>query len=218
LVKASLAAVNAANEIKARQQQQSDTEAIEDDDQSDDRPDQLNRLEVVSLFVPASETSEYPFPLRRPCVVVGTKIHVSSSDTSNDHHHRTAIESILPAYRAAASAISQLRNNHQKSDASPIEASQMAMAAASLDKDTDWDTTALELINEGIDDRIQTLVTDGKAADTWLAKQNDASGMSDQVAKEHRQLRTDMAKDVRYSELMVLQTLQKTATQMLSDS
>jgi len=216
LVQAVLAAVNAANEIKARQQ--SDTEAIEDENQSDDRPNQLNRLEVVSLFVPASEPSEYPFPLRRPCVVVGTKIHVSSSDTSNHHHHRTAIESILPAYRAAASAISQLRDNHEKSDASPIEASQMAMAAASLDKDVDWDTPALELINEGINDRIQTLVSDGKATNTWLAKQNDASGMNDHVAKEHRQLRADMAKDVRHSELMVLQTLQKTATEMLSDS
>jgi len=212
LVQAVIAAVNAANEIKARQQ------TIDDDNQSDDRPDQLNRLEVVSLFVQASEPSEYPFPLRRPCVVVGTKIHVSSSDTSNDHHHHTAIESILPAYRAAASAISQLRNNHQKSDASPIEASQMAMAAASLDKDVDWNTSALELINEGINDRIQSLVTHGKAVDTWLAKQNDASGLNDQVAKEHRQLRADMAKDVRYSELMVLQTLQKTATEMLSDS
>jgi len=218
LVQAVLAAVNAANEIKARQQQQSTTDAIEDDNQSGDRPDQLNRLEVVSLFVPAIEQSEYPFPLRQPCVVVGTKIHVSSSDTSNDHHHRTAIESILPAFRAAASAISQLRNNHQKSDTTPIEASQMAMAAASLDKDVDWDTPALELINEGINDRIQTLVTDGKAANTWLAKQNDASGMNDLVAKERRQLRADMAKDVRHSELMVLQTLKKTATRMLSDS
>ncbi|KAL7526286.1 hypothetical protein ACHAXR_001409 [Thalassiosira sp. AJA248-18] len=214
LVKAVIAAVNAANEIEARQKMNG---ATDDDDGAvdEDRPEQLNRLEVVSLFrsPPQGTADEFAFQRRQPCVVVGTKIQSSDCDTNNHHHHRHAIESILPAFRAAASAISQLRSNHQSSstdESSPIEASQMAMAAASLDKHIDWDKQALNLIKEGMKDRLQTLVDDGKTADAWLSKQNGATGIDD-VDNQHRQFRAGVARDVRGVEMNVLNTLQKTA-------
>ena len=215
LVKAVIAAVNAANEIKAKQQKQQqqqgnsdDSKAIDYADSVSDRPEQLNRLEVVSLF--RRPTAEYPFPLRQPCVVVGTKIQNSPDDT-NDHYHRHAIESVLPAFRASASAIAQLRNNHESDDDhASISASSMTIAAASLDKSLDWDIPAMELINEGIKDRLQTLESDGKAANEWLATQNEAISMD----AMHREFRADVAKDVRNAELMVLRTLQITVTEM----
>lgn len=213
LVKGVIAAVNAANEVKARQKSEGD----EDDgaDEEDDRPDMLNRLEVVSLFRPPPKMTaeEFPFPRRQPCVVVGTKIQTNSAGTDNSKHHRHTIESILPAFRAAASALSQLRKNHQNSSNDNVEASQMAMAAASLDKSTDWDALALDLIKEGMKDRVQTLVNDGRAAEAWRAKQNDANGTKDGANREHRQFRVGVAGDVRDAELNVLVTLQKTVVE-----
>jgi len=213
LVKAVIAAVDAANEVRARQR--SDDDETEDKAENN-RPEQLNRLEVVSLFrpPPKSTADEFPFPRRQPCVIVGTNIQSSASAT-NDHYHRHAIESVLPAFRAAASAISQLRNNHQSSsddNARPIEASKMAIAAASLDKDKDWDQPAIELLKEGVKDRLQTLVDDGKTAEDWLSKQNSATGIEDQN-RQHLQFRAGVAQDVREAELIVLNTLQKTANE-----
>ncbi|KAL9189652.1 hypothetical protein ACHAXT_009327 [Thalassiosira profunda] len=181
------------------------------EEEKDDRPDKLDRLEVVSLFRPPPKSTggEFPFPRRQPCVVVGTKIGAASGDADRSCHHRRSIEETLPAFRAAASAISQLRKNHSSDDASPIEASQMAMAAASLDKSVDWDAQALALIREGIADRMTTLVDDGKAAEAWLARQNDVNGADDQ-SREHRQFRAGVARDVREAELMVLDALRET--------
>ena len=226
LVKAVIAAVDAANEIKVRQKQQQQSENDdtgttdgkdgEEDDGDDDRPAQLNRLEVVSLFRPPPKFTadeQLSFPRRQPCVVVGTKVQSTDSRRNNDHYHRDAIETILPASRAASSAISQLRTKHQQrgdsssSSSSPIEASQMAMAAASLDKHTNWDIPAMELIKEGINDRIQTLVTDGKSAEAWLVSQNEI----DQFGREHREYRADLSREARNAELLVLRTLEKTA-------
>ena len=213
LVKAVLAAVNAATEIKARQS--SDNEDAADEADSG-RPDSLSRLEVVSLFRPPPKLTaeEFPFPRRQPCLVVGTKIQSADCDTNNEHNHRQAIESILPAFRAAASAISQLRANYQSSEenASHIEASQMAKAAALLDKSIDWDNQALELIEVGIEDRLQTLVRDGRTAEEWLAKQKDSTGCGD-MNSQHRQFRAGVARDVRDAELAVLSTLTKTANE-----
>lgn len=216
LVKAVIAAVDAANEIRAKQQIEDATGADDGtvDVSDNDRPKQLNRLELLSLFRPPPNSSEEEdFPRRQPCAVVGTKIQSSLCETDNQNHHRHAIESVLPAFRAAASAISQLRDNHQSlnDNASPIQASQMAMAAASLDKSTDWDEPALKLIEEGINDRIQTLVDDRKAAKLWLAQQNNANMGSEDQSREHRQYRAGVANDVREAELLVLRTLQKTA-------
>jgi len=234
LVKAVIAAVDAASEIRARQKlsggdMNEDDDSTEGDD-GDERPDQLNRLEVVSLFrpPPSGDDDKFPFPRRQPCVVVGTKIQSSDCDTDNAHHHRRAIEAVLPAYRAAASAISQLRDNHQKISSSsssnnddddrspsPIEASRMAMAAASLDKDADWDTLALKLMQDGMKDRCRTLVKDGKVAESWVARRNDAeNSMDDPQGREHRQFRAGMARDAREAELNVLRVLQTTAHEM----
>lgn len=215
LVKAVIAAVDAANEVRARQKSDDD-ETV--DEAENDRPEQLNRLEVVSLFCPPpkSTADEFPFPRRQPCVIVGTKIQSSASSTNDQYHHH-AIESVLPAFRAAASAISQLRNNHKRCSGSndnplPIEASQMAMAAASLDKNKDWDKPAIELLKEGVKYRLQTLVDDGKTAEEWVAKRNRATGIDDQDM-QHLQFRTGVAQDVREAELIVLSTLQKTASE-----
>jgi len=208
LVKAVLAAVDAANEIEARQNTDSGSEITSK--VKTDRPAQLDRLEVVSLFrpPPALTANDFPFARRQPCVVVGTKIGVSDQITSsNQQYHREALKKVLPAYRAAASAIAQLRLNHKNGDSSSsIQASQMAMAAASLDKGTDWDEAALKLIRLGINDRIQTIKGDGIAASTWLAKSTTVRRL-DEISLQHRQFRADMSSDIREAELNVLHTL-----------
>lgn len=208
LVKAVLAAVDAANEIKVRQKSGSGSENASEDET--DRPAQLDRLEVVSLFrpPPALTAKDFPFSRRQPCVVVGTKIGASTQiSSSNRQYHREAIKKVLPAYRAAASAIAQLRLNHKNNDSSsPIQASQMTMAAASLDKDTDWDNAALELMRLGINDRIQTIERDRKAANAWLA-QFTVGDRLDENSLQHRQFRAEMSSDIREAELNVLHTL-----------
>lgn len=208
LVKAVLAAVDAASEIEARQKIDSGNENASEN--QTDRPEQLDRLEVVSLFrpPPALTAKDFPFPRRQPCVVLGTKIGASDEIASaNQQYHREAIKKVLPAYRAAASAIAQLRLNHKSGDSSSsIQASQMALAAASLDKDTDWDEAALNLMRLGINDRIQTITSDGKAASAWLTQSTTANSM-DEVSLQHRQFRADMSADIRDAELNVLRTI-----------
>lgn len=210
LVKAVVEAVEAANEVHARQKNDGTTDKNDTSNkEKTDRPEQLDHLQLVSLFraPPKSTAKEYPFPRRQPCVVVGTKIQ-SSPSYDNDCYHRDAIKSILPAFRAAASAILQLRNHYRSlgsADASQtVDSQKMAMAAG----DSDWDAPARKLIQEGISDRIQYLADDGTNAKAWLAKQNDATSMADGNG-EHRRLRADMAGDVREAELKVLRTLQK---------
>lgn len=88
----------------------------------------------------------------------------------------------------------------------------MAKAAALLDKSIDWDNQALELIEVGIEDRLQTLVRDGRTAEEWLAKQKDSTGCGD-MNSQHRQFRAGVARDVRDAELAVLSTLTKTANE-----
>ena len=229
LVKAVIAAVDAANEIEARRESAKDA----DDSQStnvdrSDRPELLNQLEIVSLFrpPPAHTAKEFPFTRRQPCVVVGTKIQAyDSASNINRHHCKKAIQSILPAFRAAASALSQLRHNHQltqsthnssgDNDPSPIKASQMAIAAASLDSNTNWDEHALTLILEGIQDRIQTLIEGGKAADTWISGIEKVVGANDYNDYQHRQLRAGMAKDAREAEITVLHTFKDELSQWI---
>eukprot|EP00985_Skeletonema_marinoi_P001878 scaffold761_cov114-Skeletonema_marinoi.AAC.9 len=80
------------------------------------------------------------------------------------------------------------------------------MAAASLDKGTDWDEAALKLIRLGINDRIQTIKGDGKAASTWLAQSTTVRRL-DEISLQHRQFRADMSSDIREAELNVLHTL-----------
>ncbi|KAL3766808.1 hypothetical protein ACHAW5_009700 [Stephanodiscus triporus] len=209
LLKSIVDAVETVNEFKDRQAIDYAIAKNETTNKKNiDRPKQLDRLQLVSLFQPPpkSTAKKYPFLRRQPCVVIGTKIQISLSD-ENDHYHCDAINSVLPAFRAAASAISQLRNNHQRfgnANTSQIVASQMTMAAG----DSDWDVPARQLIMEGISDRIQNLVDDGTNAKAWLAKQNDATGMTDRNG-EHGRFRADMASDVREAELKVLRVLLK---------
>ena len=203
LVKAVLAAVDAANEIEARQT--SENGDGKGEEKRDRPPAQLERLEVVSLFrpPPALTASEFPFPRRQPCVVCGTKIGASDQiSSSKQQYHQEAIDRLLPAFRASASAVAQLRLNHKNGNSSSsLQASQMAMAAASLDKNTDWDDAALELMRMGIIDRIKTIELDAKAANTWLSQ-------SRAVTPQHRQFRAEMSIDIRKAELNVLHTLE----------
>ncbi|KAK1746091.1 N-lysine methyltransferase [Skeletonema marinoi] len=199
LVKAVQAAVDAANEIEARQN--SSGSGNKREDQTTDRPSQLDRLEVLSLFrpPPALTANDFPFARRQPCVVVGTKIGASRQITSSIK--------VLPAYRAAACAIAQLRLNHKNGDpSSSIQASQMSSAAASLDKDNDWDEAAQTLMRVGINDRIQTIERDGKAANAWLGQIRTGHRL-DENSLQHRQFRYEMSSDIREAELNVLQTL-----------
>ena len=91
----------------------------------------------------------------------------------------------------------------------------MTIAAASLDKNTNWDKLALKMIQDGIKDRMRTLVADGEAAGSWLVQQNYTKGTDDQNNREHRQSRAGVARDVREAELNVLRVLQKTAIEMM---
>ncbi|KAL3822600.1 hypothetical protein ACHAXA_006385 [Cyclostephanos tholiformis] len=209
LVKAVLESAEAVDEVYVIEKRD---DAIDEDETIEnvksERPEQLERLQLVSLFrpPPMSTAEEYPFLRRQPCVVVGTKIQ-SSPSRDNDLYHRDAIESILPAFRAAASAISQLRDQQNRSgtaNTSQIVTSQMAVAA----RDSGWNAPARRLIMEGIIDRVKNLVDDGTNAKAWLAKQNDATGMADD-SEEHRRFRADMARDLREAELKVLRALEK---------
>ena len=203
LVQGVLAAVNAASEIRARQN-------VGDEDVADvgERPEQLRRVEVVSLFrpAPANVDQDFAFPRRQPCVVIGTKIQSGTCKSDNSLHHEEAIDVVMPAFKAAASAIAQLRRNHKEGNTKPIEAAEMAKAAASLDTSTYWDTLGIELLEAGIKERIDTLVQEGRAADAWLAKSEAETGNS-----KEREMRAGMAQDVRLSELAVLRALHPTA-------
>jgi hypothetical protein len=161
----------------------------------DDRPKQMNRIDLVSLFrpPPATTADKFPFTRRQPCVVVCTKIQLSPSD-NNDHYHQHAIELIYPAFRAAASALSQLKDNYSSD----------SVAKTTCDNDADADLLAKELIKEGIRDRIQNLNSFGTAAQIWLNAIKDMDGRS----RDHLQCRAGLARDVREAELIVLRTLQ----------
>ena len=188
------------------------------------RPEQLNcGLQLVSLFrpPPTSTAKEYPFTRRQPCAIVGTKIQHSTScqDINNQHHHLDAIETILPAFRASAFALSQLRNQYQELgivDPSQVDASLMVKAATSGDE---WDVSARKLIMYGIHERLQYLVDSTQNANYLrLTRQpqsndddDDVHGMIDESesGEQHRKLRTTMAKDVKEMEILVLNTLQE---------
>jgi len=187
LVKEVMAAVDAAND---------DKESLKVVD--DDWPKQMRRIEVVSLFrpPPASTADEFPFTRRQPCVVMGTKIQSSPSDI-HDHYHRHAIELIFPAFRAAASVLSQLKRKHSSG----------AGEATILDNASDVEMMAISLIKEGIRDRIQNLIEFGTIAEAWLAKQTTTTDMDDQ-SREHLHCRAGVARNVREAELSVLRTLE----------
>ena len=201
LVKAIVAAVDAACEIEERNGSEKTSE-----DQTD-RPAQLDRLEVVSLFRPAPELTKnkFPFPRRQPCVVVGTKIGASEQISfANRPHHREAIEKVLPAYRAAACALAQIRRNH-KNDDSLLSIDTVELSIATVEG-SNWDEAALKLLRMGINDRIETITRDGKAASAWLT-QSAARNRLDKDDLQHRQFRSEMSSDIRSAELNVLQTL-----------
>ncbi len=211
LVKAVNAAVEASNEIKARLNKFGNQQNIFSFVGSD-RPDLLCRMEIVSIFrsPPAHTASDFPFTRRQPCLIVGTKLQSNDSTTSASgmNYHKDSVDNALPAFRAAASALQQLRDNASQSGRkthSPVQASKMAKAAASLDSSKDWDEPALELMEWGIQDRIETLVAASNAANAWLS----SNPVEDLNEKLHRQLRADMASDVKNSELNVLLSLRQ---------
>ncbi|KAL3801462.1 hypothetical protein ACHAWO_002174 [Cyclotella atomus] len=198
LVKAVGAATDAATRIKLKLGGTNNaTSAI------DDIPHQLEQIEVLSLFrPPPSQTAEeFPFQRRQPVIVVGTKIDTTTDNSQNAAYHKRVIQSVLPTFRAAASAIAQLRHNYQNNISTPIEASQMAKAAASIDPGIDWDGPALELIRSGIEERIRTIMDNGKEAEAWLERVTSQEGLKD------LQLRAGLARDVREAELRVLEKL-----------
>jgi hypothetical protein len=187
LVKEVMAAVDAAKDDKET------FKAVDDD-----WPKQLRRIEVVSLFrpPPASTADEFPFTRRQPCVVVRTKIQ-SSPSVINDHYHRHAIELIIPAFRAAAFALSQLKRKHSSGTGE----------ATILDNESDVEMMATSLIKECIRDRIQNLIEFGTIAEAWLARQTTTTDMDDQ-SREHLHCRAGVARNVREAELSVLRTLE----------
>ena len=196
LVQAVLAAVNAANEIRLKMNLDDTTNTIKEEP-----PHQLQRVEVLSLFrpPPSATADEFPFQRRQPVILVGTKI--TTKDSQNEPYHELAIQSVLPAFKAAASAIDQLRSNYQNNISSPIQASQMAKAAASIDPEKDWTADAIALIQDGLDVRIETILNNDTDAMSWLDK---APGQN-----EDRNSRARLAQDIRQAELKVLQQLKE---------
>lgn len=194
-MQAVLAAVDAANEIRLKMKLENKANQIKEE-----RPHQLERTEVLSLFrpPPSATAEEFPFQRRQPVIVVGTKID-TADDSHNKPYHGLAIQSVLPAFKAAASAIDQLRNNYQNNISSPIQASEMAKAAASIDPKKDWTTDATALIQDGLNVRIETILDDDKNARSWLDK---ASGQN-----EDRTSRAGLTQDIRRAELAVLRRL-----------
>lgn len=202
LVKAVGAATDAANQIKLKLGGGTNNTATS---YIDDIPHQLEQIEVLSLFrpPPPQTADEFPFKRRQPVIVVGTKIDSSTDNNTqkNAAYHTLVIQSVLPTYRAAASAINQLRYNYQNNISAPIEASRMARAAASIDPDRDWNGPAYQLLRSGIEERLQTIMDKGKEAEEWLEKVASQEGLKD------RQLRAGLARDVREAELRVLEKL-----------
>jgi hypothetical protein len=82
----------------------------------------------------------------------------------------------------------------------------MAKAAASIDTNTDWDRPALDLIQTGIDERIDTLLEKGRDAEMWLHRVKSQEGLED------RRSRARLARDAREAELRVLEKLKEEIT------
>ena len=130
-----------------KSQDKSERDSKDDEEKrSNSRPEQLNCLQVVSLFCPPpkSTAKEYPLPTStNPMslwVLKFNTLYILGYQWST--HHRDAIEAILPA-------MSQLRIQYQDSgnvDSSQVDASLMVMAATS----SKWDVPARKLIMDGI--------------------------------------------------------------------
>lgn len=212
LVQAVIAATDAASEARARARRTEEGGGDAGGGTGDDtRPLPLRRLEVVSLFRPPPPGAG-TFARLQPCAVVGTRIRADGGDDDEDRHHRRAIAAALPAFRAAASAMRQLRDAHRASAPSPVSASQMAAAAAA--EEGPWQAPALELLRDGMRERLRTLKEGGSAAEAWLAAQDGAAGSEDLHSTEYRQLRAHVARDVREAEARVLRALLETAEGM----
>ncbi|KAL7476835.1 hypothetical protein ACHAW6_002669 [Cyclotella cf. meneghiniana] len=165
-------------------------------------PNQRNRIQILSVFrpPPPEVSATYTVLRRQPVVVVETKID-DGTDSENQHYHRLAIKSILPAFRAAAAAISHLLRNHQNGFSSAIKSSQLVLAASSNDESKDWDGPALSLIRDGIHDRMKALLHGGQDAEIWLAE------VSSNNFSEDRNYRAKLSRDTRDAELRVLEKL-----------
>lgn len=191
-------------------------------DDQEKRPEQLNRgLQIVSLFrpPPTSTAKEYPFVRRQPSVIVGTKIQLSTSFCddviNNQQYNLDAIKAILPAFRAAACAISQLCDQYHELgfvDPSQVDASLLVMSATS----SEWNVSARKLILDGIHERLTYLVDSTQNASYLrLTRQpqseGDGNGMivESKTSEQHRKLRIIMANDVRKMEILVLNSLQE---------
>ena len=80
----------------------------------------------------------------------------------------------------------------------------MAKAAASLDKTIDWDTQALQLIQSAIEERMDTILINGREAEVWLEQMSCS-----REGEEERLARAGLARDVREAELRVLEALRE---------
>jgi hypothetical protein len=141
---------------------------------------------------------EGAIPRHRPVCQFETKL---GSSTEALRYRKGTIKSILPAFRAAANALAQLRYNYQNGITNaPMKLKNMVLAAARKDLDTDWDAEALKLMHEGITERIKCLKDAGEESEAWLKK----VGVH---YIEEREIRADMARDIRASEIEVLESL-----------
>lgn len=142
----------------------------------------------------------------RPCLEIATKIG-TRNDPDMKLDHRATIEGNLPVFRAAASALAQIQDNHRKKIQSPIKLKQMVMAAGSKDPETDWNERALKLMYEGITTRLAELREEGITMEEWLAQRSVHY-------IEERELRGDFARTIRDTEVKVLESLKEAIIDM----
>lgn len=149
------------------------------------------------LAYPISISSTRTANRVRPMYVVTTRI---VSEDGIHVSHKATIQKLLPSFRAAASALAQLRYNHQNGIKAPIKLKEMAIAAALKDPNKNWDEEALSLIRAGIQERLTLLKEVGAQNEAWLEKVSVHNF-------ETREARANLARQIRSSEIEVLEVL-----------
>ena len=134
-----------------------------------------------------------------PMIEVPTRISPEMNDT-NLRSHKASVYAILPFFRAAASISSQLQYNYQNNVKAPLSLKRMVAAVNLKDTETDWNKKGLQLMCDQIDHRLDVLRESERVAKDWFERVNVHYN-------EEREIRYNLAKDLRDSEMKVLEAL-----------
>ena len=134
-----------------------------------------------------------------PMIEVPTRISNEMNDTII-RSHKASVYAILPFFRAAASITSQLQYNYQNNVKAPLSLKKMVAAVNLKDTETDWNKKGLQLMCDQIDHRLDVLRESERVAKDWFERVNVHYN-------EEREIRYNLAKDLRDSEMKVLESL-----------